>query len=879
MKKFFTLTIFALFAFAMNAQTVTGVIVDQETAEPLIGAVVQQKGTSNGTITDIDGSFTLALREGNPVLLLTFLGFNDSEIDLTGKTGSIDLGNVELSSNAMGLEEVTITGTMDIVKDRRTPVAVSTISVAEIQANSGNVEFPELMKNTPSIYVAGQSGGYGDSEIFTRGFDQTNTAFLLNGQPINGMEDGKMYWSNWSGMTDVATAVQIQRGLGSSKLAISSVGGTINIIMKATDIAKGGNASILYGNDNYLKATASYSSGMINDKFGVSFLLTHWQGDGWAEGTKGAGQNYFISAGYKINNRNKINFLITGAPQYHDQNFNKRISDHYNDPANPDEFNIKFNNNYGTLDGEYLSMRRNYYHKPVANLNWDLKFDNQSSLSTVAYASWGNGGGTGPYGDTRIDGYNTADGHIDFDNVIAANAQVDGGIGLNNVNRQYLGTAIRGSRNNHAWYGLVSNYSKKLNQNLNFSIGADLRTYHGSHYRELVDLLGLNGFDESDKARFNNHIVSETFPANPWTAMYKNASLAESIDYRNDETISYAGAFSQFEYTNSRISAFLQGAISNQSHVRFELHNNTEAEEKSENVNNLGYNVKGGASYSINTNNTIFFNTGFYQRQPFHDNIYLNFSNFVNPVAVPEKVFGIEAGYKFANQNFALNLNAYRTSWKDRATTRTLNDGDELPNGFIIISEGFRNTLQNQLHSGVELDFSYKINKMASVRGYTSIGDWAYQGSLNSQYFDVNRELVYQTDGDDVDGVRVGGAAQTTFGLGLDVKPIKPLFVSLKYNYYNNLYSNIGVGTTSLLLPDFGLLDLGVRYNVDLANGQLLTLRGNIYNLLGTEYISRATSSVEASSVESENWNGVNKSNFVQFGKTRTWNVSLKYSF
>jgi iron complex outermembrane receptor protein len=100
---------------------------------------------------------------------------------------------------------------------------------------SGNQEFPEVMKNTPSVYVASQAGGYGDSRINIRGFEQENLALLFNGQPVNGMEDGRVYWSNWQGLSEVANAVQVQRGLGSSKLAISSVGATINVITKATD--------------------------------------------------------------------------------------------------------------------------------------------------------------------------------------------------------------------------------------------------------------------------------------------------------------------------------------------------------------------------------------------------------------------------------------------------------------------------------------------------------------------------------------------------------------------------------------------------------------------------------------------------------------------
>ena len=49
------------------------------------------------------------------------------------------------------------------------------------------------------------------------------------------MENGRVYWSNWSGLGDVTAAMQVQRGLGASKLAINSIGGTINIITKSTD--------------------------------------------------------------------------------------------------------------------------------------------------------------------------------------------------------------------------------------------------------------------------------------------------------------------------------------------------------------------------------------------------------------------------------------------------------------------------------------------------------------------------------------------------------------------------------------------------------------------------------------------------------------------
>lgn len=224
-------------AMAFAQGTLTGTVVDGELGGPLPGASVVVKGTSNGTSTDFDGNFTLEVNQNSGTLIVSYIGFIKKQVEFTS-TGN--LGTIELLPDAQELGEVVVIGSgiIDLEEDRSTPIAVTTIKRDEIQAvSAGNVEFPEVMKNVPSVYVSNQTG-FGDSQMFLRGFDQTNTAFLLNGQPINGMEDGRMYWSNWAGMADIANAVQVQRGLGSSKLAISSVGGTVNIVSKATEKEK-----------------------------------------------------------------------------------------------------------------------------------------------------------------------------------------------------------------------------------------------------------------------------------------------------------------------------------------------------------------------------------------------------------------------------------------------------------------------------------------------------------------------------------------------------------------------------------------------------------------------------------------------------------------
>jgi len=311
---------------AFSQGTVTGTLIDADSGLPLASANVLETGTSNGAVADFDGNFSLNVSSNKGSITITYVGYSNKAVSYVVTSGAAALGKVALSEDANALGEVVVIGrgVIDLAGGRNTPVAVSTIKAEEIQERvSGNVELTQALKNTPSVHISGNSG-FGDSQFFLRGFDQTNIAVLLNGQPVNGMEDGKVYWSNWSGIADIATAIQVQRGLGASKLAISSVGGTTNIVMKAADRTEGGFVRFLGANDSYFKGTVSYDTGVNEKGWAFSVLLDHWQAHRkWSKGTYGQGQNYFFSVGYKPNEKHNFNFLLTGAPQLHGQKWSQ----------------------------------------------------------------------------------------------------------------------------------------------------------------------------------------------------------------------------------------------------------------------------------------------------------------------------------------------------------------------------------------------------------------------------------------------------------------------------------------------------------------------------------------------------------------------------
>ena len=792
------------------------------------------------------------------------------------------------------LEEIVLVGggVIDLAEDRKTPVAVSTITGEEIQKKIGTQDITMTLANTPSIYVAGQSGAFGDTRIAVRGFGQDNTAFMLNGQPINGMEDGKMYWSNWSGMNDIANVVQIQRGLGASKLAISSVGGTVNFVMRSTSKQQGGFAYAGFANDNYLKTTFSYDTGENDNGWSTSFLLTHWQGDGYAEGTFGQGQTYFFSLGYKMNDKHNFNFLMTGAPQWHDQNFTKSIAT-YLDKGR------KYNNNYGYYGDRYLTERRNFYHKPVFNLNWDYKIDDKSSLSTVLYASTGNGGGTGGRGQ-RI---RTDEGYIDYDAIYAYNLSTSGAGGNYAAEGGYV---TRASMNMHNWLGAVSNYETQLSDNLTFNVGVDLRTYYGEHFRIVENFHGLTSWQENIRLRDqnNNHqtygtygtykyvVATESMGANPWEATFNNFDEDQKIAYSNDERISYGGLFTQLEYVNDDFSAFFQGSVSQTMYQRWDhyqyadqsLIDGTSSQwtgealpdgitdgVKSEKADNFGYNAKAGVGFGVGENGQAYVNAGYYSRAPYFDNIYLNYTNQINPNTSNETIIGLEAGYVYEVPNFSARVDLYRTSWADRVTSSFYVDDDVV---FYNISEGV-----TQLHQGVEVSFSAKPQEDVpyTLKGFLSVGDWIYEGDAITRLQDEDQNVI-STETVDVDGGKVGDAAQFSAGLGLDVDLAERFSFDTDIRFYDDLYANVGAVKENLELPSYHVVDMGLSYKMFVNDGTL-DIRLNVNNVFDNVYISELRSAIAAGEGTGVLYDGIDTANQGYFGLGRTWNVGLRYNF
>ena len=833
-----------LFSVGLFAQGfVKGVVADASTAETLIGANVVLKGATIGVSTDLYGNFSLEIPAGQQTIVIQYVGFTTQEIAVTIKEGkTTDLGTIALESNQVGLNEVSVFASLAI--DRKTPVAISSISSQLIENKLGSQEFPEILKSTPGVYATKSGGGFGDGRLNLRGFNSANVAVMINGVPINDMENGWVYWSNWAGLSDVTRTLQVQRGLGASKIAVPSIGGTINIVTKTTDVEEGGNVFSSIGNDGYQKYGLTVSTGLTNNGWAATVSASKTKGDGYLDGTEFDGFNYFLNISKNIGSNQTLSFSSFGAKQQHGQRENRQLISTYRNAQS----GTKFNADWGILNGQVDHVEDNFYFKPQSSLNHYWTISKKSSLSTALYASWGTGGGGGKGGDNGLFNIRLGgpDQPMDIDYIVEVN-RANGALGAL--------AWQRASHNDHSWYGALSTFNTELSENLDLIAGVDLRTYVGHHFYEVTNLLGAAYV-------YNNDDLN-----NPNAAL----KVGDKYNYYNDGNVGWQGVFTQLEYNKNKLSTFISASLSNTSYQRVDYFQYLDSDpmQTTDKYNFMGFGIKGGANYNITARSNIFANIGYLEKAAGFDAVFQGYDNeHINADAVNQKVFSIELGYGFRGEKFAANVNLYNTKWNDRTFTRYFTNG-----GITY----FANLLGvNALHQGVEFDFTYKPTRKLSTYGMLSLGDWRWDNNLeNVQVYDENQVAIGKPYNLYIKGVKVSDAAQTTAAIGFDYQVMSKTYFTLDYNYYANLYAdyNPEARTTEGIpepwkVPAYGLVDASLRYSFKFG-GFDATIIGRMNNVFDTEYIADARDGASNNAATALVWYG--------FG--RTFNISAKINF
>jgi hypothetical protein len=912
-------TIASTTVYSQSKGSISGKVTDKGNQEPLIGASITY-APGKGVVTDIDGNFSIDLNHGSYTFTISYVGYEAMEKTVEHNRPVTAL-SLEMTTTT--LDEVKIVG--NVAVGRETPVAFTNISPKKIQEELGTQDLPMLLNTTPGVYATQQGGGDGDTRINIRGFNQRNIGVMIDGVPVNDMENGWVYWSNWFGLDAVTRNVQVQRGLGSSKMAIPSVGGTMNILTNGIDqkrflkvkqdytfgegifAAEDDESTEDLSRRSYLRTTIGYNSGRLKGNWGFTLAGAFKTGNTDAVNTPTLGGFYYV----KVEKRIKSHVLSVsafGAPQEHGQRaFKLQIEDYSKevaremgiDTAGAFDYGLNYNRFWGDVnrytinsngdtiraEDERLLTQKNAYHKPQFTLKHSWSPNDKLLWSTTGYASLGFGGGTGTSSSFTLNSqsgqYNVQSAYdANYANGIAPSSQ-----------RLHQGL------NEHQWYGALSTVNYKFHKHFNFSGGLDYRYYHGLHYRKAYDLLG------------GDSLVNIADQNNPNLFFFEG----DIIDYNNDSFIHWGGGFAQVEFSNGFISAFVNVSAALSAYNRVDYfkakdlvlidttyiqsidHNDTivhngisyhtespEARISESGWQNLpGFTAKAGVNFNLSKNHNLFVNGGYLSRAQRFSNV-IHSSNRVLDNIDNEEVMAAELGYSGKFNFINYNLNGYFTRWNNRPLDRipsTQIDGESVLGVMSGISAN---------HIGFEVDAYASPFKWLELEGVLSIGNWTWDSEGSIKWFNEEGEQISQGNSlasthYDARGVHVGDAAQTQGSLSVKFRPIKGLYLQIRYSHFSRYYAafeptdldgsanNInedGSSRDSWIIPSFNLVDANVGYSFEWAKKVRTSLRFGVKNLLGHNYISDADNNGVGNGHNAE-------SAFVFFGSARTYTMSL----
>jgi iron complex outermembrane receptor protein len=912
--------------------SISGKITDSKTGEPIPGANVFILDSDIGSASDADGNYSIEEIVSGSEITVSVIGYEDMSLFADSK-----ILDFSMTASVVEMSQLEVLASR---ANEKTAVAYSDVKKEELSLRLGSQDIPLALNLVPSVYATNQGGGAGDARINVRGFNQRNVSIMINGIPVNDMENGWVFWSNWDGLSDATSSIQMQKGLSAQNLATPSIGGSMNIITDASALEKGGSFKQELGAWGFLKSTISYNSGLImDDKLALSGTIVRKTGDGYYTGTWTDAWAYYFGATYNLNEKHNFQFYALGAPQRHGQNlyrlniaaldrsYAEGLHDYYADPTEVEECGRDCSGTgssvsneaaallgdqqwqmYTEYEGErheknLINERENFFHKPQVALNHYFNINDKMNLISSAYWSGGMGGGTGTYGSLEYD-YSNYQRVVDYDATILENDSLGASSGI-----------LRNSNNRQTTIGLLSKLNYEVSGDLKTQVGIDYRSARIYHVKTIRDLLGGDYFSTSDSEFSSDN---------------GQGGLGDPIDYNFTNYVNWLGLFGQVEYTKDALKTFAMAGMTSVKYTHWnhfkDARNYDYSYAQSKDASGLDFveglgsatgghendlyieadpistfQIKGGVLYELGNSLSFFnaipvlgslsddvdvwFNFGLIDKAPIFDQVIQDWDGKMSTDPKNEKFTAFELGANGRSNDgrFAAKLNFYNTSWEDRIATRSVQneDGDD----DIVYLTGI-----NQVHSGIEAELAAKVNDVVRLDLGVSLGNWRYVDDATGTYRDSDgSDQAYSYSLKDL---KVGDMPQRSLSLGITASPIEDATIQLSYRFYDEFYSDwsptsreYGEGDTpdrksSWQIPHYSVVDLNASYDIPFEfRGAKPQLVVNVRNLFDTVYIQDATDNSRFNAYPFRVNSHTANSAEVFMGMPTTFNLGLKVRF
>jgi hypothetical protein len=695
-------------------------------------------------------------------------------------------------------------------------------------SDDDDTQMMSVMLSSSQDAFANASYHFNAMRFKARGYDYTYAQTFLNGLPMNDINNGNSPWSLWGGLNDATRNQESTVGIDPTTYSSGALGGTTNILARASQVRQGFRLSYALTNNSYNnRVMATYATDLGRGWYvalSASTRLSDGEGRmNWVTGTFYEGYSYFLSVEKRFNDRHSLAFTGFGAPLQRGaqmastQEAYDLVRDNY------------YNPNWGWQNGVMRNARVRNTHEPVAMLDYVFKASQKLKFTVAASYRFGFNGYSAldwyDASDPRPDYYRYLPSYINRSNETRKAMTVEEGWltdpNIRHVNWERLynvnysnydvvnnatvdgvrGQSVAGNRSKYILeerhtdqrdlnFGATVNYV--ANDYLKINGGINHRRNRTEYYKTIKDLLGgdywldIDQFAERDfpdnalivqnDLNHPNRIVGQgdkygydyyahTQTEKLWVALNLNWQKLEGF-------LSADYGYTMFY----REGLFKKGLFPDQSYGNSAVQFFT------------NYSAKAGLNYKL-TGHHIFSATVLYQQQaPWFQEAFLSPRTRNSTVTnlVPEKVFSIDAGYSLRMPAAKIRFSGYYTTITDQ--TRVMSFYDDILKAFG--NYAIRGI--DQRHAGVELGADIALGQGFSAIGAISYGDYVYTSNpLVTETKDNSQEIVLQDERVYWNDFYVPGTPQLATSIDLDYSGPNSIYADINLNYYDYSYIDL----------------------------------------------------------------------------------------
>ena len=697
MKKFIFLFCISFLGFALfsNAQNglVSGRAVDVYSNKPLKEIKVQILPIGLITSTDENGFFQI---EGVPYGDYS-IQYSGTEIVTVSRKISVQSPETKVGVIPLSM----LTGDIQTIADDVVPSITENDEGGQEGAGDNNVS--GILSASRDVYLNTASFTFGQARFRLRGYDTDNFLVMINGIPMNKLDNNEVYWSTWGGLNDMFRFRDNAYGLEASNFAFGEANGSSNTDATAIRQRKQFRASYAYSNRSYNhRIMATYSSGILKKGWAFSASASYRVAkQSYMPGTFYDSWAYFLAASKKIGDKHIINLTAFGVPTRRG-----KMS-----PAVQEMYDIAGSNYYnpvwGYQNGKVRNSRVFQSHLPTFIFSHEFNIDKTSNLHTAVAFQFGE------TANSALNWYNAPNPNPDYYRNLPSN-QVDSSLaaqvyelystieqarqvrwdklyevnvlGIDTVHNAngIEGNTVTGKRSRYVIeervvrskdFTVNSYYNKTFGKHVDFTAGLNYRFSHARNFKRVKDLLGgdffvdLNQFAE---LAFRDEVTNQNNIETP------NRIVKEGDEYGYNYTYTHhkAGAWVQAKVNFKKVEFFAAAGLNISAYWRKGLWQTglfpDGSKGKSEEFLFINPSVKGGVTYKINGRNYIYANSSYFTRAPYIFNIFLspNTRNQTASHIESEQITASELGYTYNSPKVKIKILGYYAQFLNGTETK-----------------------------------------------------------------------------------------------------------------------------------------------------------------------------------------------------------------